>query len=95
MENDAEVYDDEDESVLGEDDEGAEANVVNDGEFVDGPRAVEFEPFPQDVADELHALREEEADMARTYDYVPTSVDEHGHALDQFGIRIQRTTRPP
>ena len=33
--------------------------------------------------------------MAWTYDYIPTTLDEQLHAVDQYGIRIQRTTRPP
>ena len=60
-----------------------------------GPRNVEFEPFPQDMADEVRRLREQESELAWTYDYIPTSLDEQFHAVDQYGIRIQRTTRPP
>ena len=40
-------------------------------------------------------LQKEEEETAQTFDYVPTSVDRRGHVVDQFGIRIQKTTRPP
>ena len=33
--------------------------------------------------------------MAWTYDYIPTEMDGQLHVVDQYGIRIQRTTRPP
>ena len=39
-------------------------------------------------------MKEEEA-TPQPFDYVPTSIDEQGHALDHFGICIQKTTRPP
>ena len=45
--------------------------------------------------DQLTRLLKEEEETAQTFDYVPTSIDEQGHTLDQFGIRIQKTTRPP
>ena len=62
---------------------------------IEGPLSVEFEPFPQDVFDQLTRLLKEEEETTQIFDYVPTSVDEQGHAVDQFGIRIQKTTRPP
>ena len=40
-------------------------------------------------------MRKKEDDLAWTYDYIPTSVGDHGNALDQYGVRIQRATRPP
>ena len=60
-----------------------------------GPKHVDCEPFPQDIADEITRLREQERELAWTYDYIPTELDKSFHAIDQYGVRIQRTTRPP
>ena len=60
-----------------------------------GPKHVDCEPFPQEVVDENTRLREQERELAWTYDYIPTELDKSFHAIDQYGVRIQRTTRPP
>ena len=64
-------------------------------DVVQVPQNVELAPFPQDVADELEKARKLEDELAWVYDYISTGVGGHGHALDQYGVRIQKTSRPP
>jgi len=90
MDRDAATYDDSGDEVAPD-----EEDIDVDPDVAVGPRFVELEPFPQDVFDEFKRLQNEEEEAAQTFDYVPTSVDDQGHGVDQFGIRIQRTTRPP
>ena len=96
MDRDAAIYDDSDDEVAHDDEEvDVDPDVADGEEIVVGPRFVELEPFPQDVFDEFTRLQKEEEETAQTVDYVPTSVDDQGHSVDQFGIRTQKTTRPP
>ena len=94
----AEVCDEDDEiaRVAIEPDVGDDGDpAVAEEEIPSGPLHVEFEPYPQHVADELAKLLDEESELAQTYGYIPTTVDTQNHDVDQFGVRIQRTTRPP
>ena len=86
---------DDEDLALDEEDVDVDPNAAEGEETVAGPSFVEFEPFPQEVHDELIRLQKDEEETAQTFDYVPTSVDEQGHSVDQFGFRIQKTTRPP
>ena len=96
QENEKTLDDEEQYSPLEQDDTVDEFPETSEGEPVDpGPINVEFEPFPQEIAEEIRRLREQENELAWTYDYIPTTLDEQLHAVDQYGIRIQRTTRPP
>ena len=89
------VYDDSDEEFGPANADEDDQDVADGGETLEGPQSVEFEPFPQDVSCELMRLQKEEEELARTFDYAPTSVDAQSHAVDQFGIRTQKTTMPP
>jgi len=98
MENVADVCDDDgDVARVGVDqdvDGDGDLAVAEDENPLETPH-VDFEPYPQHIADELDTLLNDEADMAQVYDCIPTTVDPQKHAVDQFGVRIQKTTHPP
>ena len=71
------------------------ADTCDGEETAQGPRHVEFEPFPNEAKEEMEELMKEETRLAWMYDYLSTDVDPHGHSLDQYGVRIQKTSRPP
>ena len=54
IENDAAVYDESDEKYPDlMDDDDVDPDAADGEETTEGPRSVEFEPFPQDVLDQL------------------------------------------
>ena len=98
----AELGDDSDDEIdpSHEQEERDEQDVSDGEETIVGPRFVEFEPVPQALADELARRQEEEEELARTFDYVPTSIDAQLMLLTntEFGYRKQharRMFRPP
>ena len=61
VDRDAATYDDSDDEIVNnEEDEDVDPDAADGEETVVGPRAVDLEPFPQDVFDEFTRLQKEE-----------------------------------